>query len=143
MNNKKAIGYGLAIAGVGIIIYAAYSVLGKKQECSPDGITKCDGYDLYTCINGQWILTDKDAPECGWEPPQCKDYTSIQECLSHDCYWYDNSCHNNPECAPDGITKCIGPDLYECQNGGWVLKQSNSPQCTEGEIKVTNVEVRK
>ena len=33
-----------------------------------------------------------------------------------------------PECE-EGETKCIGPDLYICQDGQWVLKEKNSPEC--------------
>ena len=29
----------------------------------------------------------------------------------------------------EGKTKCIGNDLYICQNGTWVLYQSNASEC--------------
>ena len=33
-----------------------------------------------------------------------------------------------PECK-EGEQKCVGYDLYVCENGKWVLKERNSPQC--------------
>ncbi len=33
-----------------------------------------------------------------------------------------------PPCTP-GATKCIGPDLYGCEAGRWVLVERNAPQC--------------
>lgn len=35
-----------------------------------------------------------------------------------------------PPCTP-GDTKCIGPDLYECEAGQWVLVERNAPQCVK------------
>lgn len=33
------------------------------------------------------------------------------------------------ECPEDGIYTCKGYDLYQCQFGRWVLKETNSPRC--------------
>jgi len=82
----------------------------KKGEPPPspppciDGDTKCEGYDLYECQNGEWVLIEKNSPACGYAPEP------------------------EPECK-EGRTKCVGYDLYECVNGEWVLKKANSPVC--------------
>lgn len=56
-----------------------------------------------------------------------------------DVKWvYDNEggtgevqyCIPPPECEGRG-KKCIGPDLYTCIDGEWVLSVPNSPQCVE------------
>ena len=74
----------------------------QPPECSPDGITKCEGYDLYQCVNGSWVLIEHNSEQCGYVPP---------------------------ECSPDGITKCEGYDLYTCVNGQWALTEVNSEAC--------------
>jgi len=30
------------------------------------GTTSCQGYDLYTCIDGEWVLKEKNSVECGY-----------------------------------------------------------------------------
>ena len=34
-----------------------------------------------------------------------------------------------PPTCTEGQTKCVGTDLYICQNGRWVLKEKDSPEC--------------
>jgi len=45
----------------------------------------------------------------------CEDLTTVEECFWHDCYWYDGSCHSNPQdgngeipWALIGVTAIIG-----------------------------------
>lgn len=142
----------IAGAGIGVISLGAYLVWGqpKPQECYPDGVTKCEGYDKYICMNGRWVLSEQNSPDCGYVPPECSP-DGITKCIGIDEYtcingeWVltDPDSPNCPECSPDGVTQCQGNDLYECQNGRWVLIEANSPQCTTGTITVTNIGVRK
>lgn len=87
-------------------------------ECSPDGITKCVGFDLYTCVGGKWVLTETNSPSCEYVPPECSDYTTQAECTAAGCYWWsDNTCHSTPETPPDceGYTNnmdCIAAGCY-------------------------------
>ena len=37
-------------------------------ECR-EGTTKCEGYDLYKCINGKWQLVEANSEQCGYQPP--------------------------------------------------------------------------
>ena len=37
-------------------------------ECDTPGATKCFGADLYTCVAGEWDLTEADSPECEATP---------------------------------------------------------------------------
>lgn len=32
-------------------------------------------------------------------------------------------------CTDEGEQRCFGNNLYECQNGTWILIEQNSPQC--------------
>jgi len=61
-------------------------------------------------------------------PPSCESINNQTECVQAGCYWYNDSCHGSPECS-DGDLKCVGYDLYECQNGQWVFIEENSPTC--------------
>ena len=97
-----------------------------------EGDTTCNGFDLYQCINNNWVLIEKKSPSCGWE---CDNGNT--KCIGQDLY----ECMNNnwvliekksPSCGwecDNGDTKCIGPDLYECMNNKWVIKEKNSPAC--------------
>jgi len=76
----------------------------KIVECFP-GETKCEGYDLYECQDGRWVLKEQNSTKCGYVPPPPP-----------------------PECN-EGETKCEGYDLYECQDGQWVLIEQNSQAC--------------
>ena len=37
-------------------------------ECE-EGDTKCIGYDLYKCIEGKWVLVERNSVSCGYKPP--------------------------------------------------------------------------
>lgn len=37
--------------------------------------------------------------------------------------------HVRIQVCEEGETKCIGSDLYQCQNGEWVLIEPSSPKC--------------
>jgi len=41
-------------------ISAVFQPAGACKE----GETKCVGTDLYVCQGGQWVLKEKDSPEC-------------------------------------------------------------------------------
>lgn len=43
-------------------------------ECDVPGATQCFGADLYTCIAGEWVLTEADSPECVAPPPKVIDW---------------------------------------------------------------------
>lgn len=38
-------------------------------ECDTPGATQCFGADLYTCVAGEWYLTEANSPECEAPPP--------------------------------------------------------------------------
>ncbi|GAH80117.1 unnamed protein product, partial [marine sediment metagenome] len=38
-------------------------------ECDTPGATQCFGADLYTCVAGEWDLTEANSPECEAPPP--------------------------------------------------------------------------
>jgi len=41
--------------------------VSAPPECT-EGATKCEGYDLYKCINGKWTLIEKNSEQCGYIP---------------------------------------------------------------------------
>jgi len=43
-------------------------------------------------------------------PSNCESYTSEEECISHSCYWYNNSCHSNPPPSPPPE---IPPEIWQ------------------------------
>lgn len=57
---------GLAAAG-GLGAFAIYRLTQGARPCT-HGETKCVGYDLYTCVDGTWVLTEENAAECGLDP---------------------------------------------------------------------------
>lgn len=65
-------------------------------ECMPDGSTKCVGYDLYTCTDGGWILTEENSSQCGYTE-ECESITTEAECLPP-CYWYAKYFWEAPSC---------------------------------------------
>lgn len=40
---------------------------GGVPVCT-EGDTNCDGYDLYKCDGGAWILWERNSTECGYIP---------------------------------------------------------------------------
>jgi len=40
----------------------------QPPECN-EGETKCEGYDLYQCQNGRWVLKEQNSTQCGYVPP--------------------------------------------------------------------------
>ena len=43
----------------------------NEQECPficPEGSTACKVYDLYECINGEYVLIERNSSECGYKP---------------------------------------------------------------------------
>lgn len=43
------------------------------NECE-DGKTKCDGFNLVKCIDGEWQLIEENSPEC---TPEIPDLTGL------------------------------------------------------------------
>jgi hypothetical protein len=41
----------------------AVLVGGPPPQCTEDA-TKCVGTDLYTCVGGQWLLSEANSPQC-------------------------------------------------------------------------------
>lgn len=74
---------------------------GVTPPVCTNGETKCIGLDLYKCINNQWQVIDRNAPECEGAVPPCI----------------------------EGETKCIGTDLYQCIDEHWHIVDRDSPQC--------------
>ena len=114
---KKTVIAGGILAGVGVaggLIYYYREPIQKwfcentgmfceepLKKCTIEGDTKCVGYNLYKCINGEWVLQQTNSSICGYAPPECIE--------------------NN--------TKCVGNDLYKCVNSKWGLYQANSSTC--------------
>ena len=89
MNASKIIGL-LAIAG-GATAIGWYFVKGKPPECT-EGDTKCVGYDLYTCVNGEWKLTEENSPTCGYTEPCTEGETKCQGAAPPGAQ-YESICH--------------------------------------------------
>jgi hypothetical protein len=48
-------------------------------------------------------------------------------------YWlWKNGYFNGNGTCNEGATKCIGTDLYRCENKKWVLYEPDSPDCSNG-----------
>jgi hypothetical protein len=58
MNKKVAAGIGLIAGALGLYLWT------KKAKPCTEGTKKCVGADLYTCINGKWVLTEANSPTC-------------------------------------------------------------------------------
>lgn len=65
MKTTQIVGIGAIVAGIGAIAW--YFWRGVGPPCT-DGKTKCEGYDLYTCVNGAWQLTETNSIACGYVP---------------------------------------------------------------------------
>ena len=61
IDRTKKIGLGLLLAFGAILI--ALGIKNIKKPCR-EGAYKCVGTDLYTCVNGKWMLTEEDSPYC-------------------------------------------------------------------------------
>jgi len=49
-----------------------YFLKVKGQPTPPgctEGETRCDGYSLYECQNGEWVLIEEKSEQCGYTPP--------------------------------------------------------------------------
>jgi len=42
--------------------------LGEEFPCR-EGDVKCEGYDLYECVDGRWQLREENSRACGYVPP--------------------------------------------------------------------------
>jgi len=79
------------------------------QGCQ-EGTTQCISGDEWTCAGNTWKRTTTNDPDC-WQ---------------------------SQGCAPDGKTRCEGPDgtdLYTCVKGKWVLTEEDSPSCSGGDTQ--------
>jgi len=53
------------------MIVATYKGYLNVQSACEEGETACggpEGYDLYKCIGGEWVLIERNSPECGYIP---------------------------------------------------------------------------
>jgi len=98
INKKIAAGIGLLAGALGLYLFTR-----KAEAACEEGQTKCEGTNLYGCVNGVWELLQENSTECGGGGP-------------------------TPECET-GETKCVGTDLYTCVAGEWQLTESDSPSC--------------
>ena len=125
----------LALGGLAALILLVKPA--SAQDCE-DGNVKCEGHDLYTCIDGEWSLTEVNSESCGYVPPICTN--GHTKCVGYDLYTCINnnwiltdgnspSCGYTPVCT-NGQHKCIGPDEYVCINNQWILYDAGSPACT-------------
>lgn len=97
LKTTQIVGIGAILAGIGAIGW--YSLKGKPPECT-EGDTKCVGFDLHRCVNGEWKLTEENSPTCGYTEP---------------CTEGETKCQGT---APPGAKyESIG---YLCRNGEWV-----------------------
>ena len=49
---------------------SAKAVFNQTQpQICQEGDEKCVGVDLYRCIDGGWVLVEKNSEKCGWTPP--------------------------------------------------------------------------
>jgi len=133
-------------------ICSAANTVCPSPICT-EGETKCEGYDLYQCVNNQWALIEPNSVACGYVPPECAEGTHEtleycsdgitekrwSDCISGKWVYDEQTC---PICT-EGETKCEGYDLYQCINNQWVLIELNSaacgyvpPECTEGDHEV-------
>ena len=82
-----------------------------SPECA-EGAEKCEGYQLYKCIDLKWQLIEANSPTCGYVP--------LPECI--------NGVHEILEYCPDGIT----PKRWrDCISGVWVEGTYTCPSCIE------------
>jgi len=74
----------------------------KPPECK-EGETKCEGYDLYVCENGKWVLKERNSPQCGYTPPPtpCSGYIGVIDARKTDSK--DFECLGSHE-ASGGLT---------------------------------------
>lgn len=77
-------------------------------------------------------------------PKICSDYSTQQQCIENNCYWYDGSCHSTPQgvepCTQGMPTSCYQNvagyracdrynNLCECNGTSWHLIKENSYIC--------------
>ncbi|MDD3492306.1 MAG: hypothetical protein PHU95_02235 [Candidatus Thermoplasmatota archaeon] len=66
----------LALIGLGIGAVALYAIRAKGEPSPPppppctEGETRCEGYDLYVCQDGRWVLLEGNSEQCGFIPPE-------------------------------------------------------------------------
>lgn len=119
--------------------------------CSPDGIFQCQGFDLYKCVGGNWVLQQTNSTQCGYIPPVCTNGTT--KCEGTTKYTCVNGQWANPvpnstdcgyvePCSPENELQCQGFDLFKCISGVWTKIETNSsacgyvpPECTNGTTK--------
>lgn len=145
--NWAAVIAGLAALGIGS--YAVYWLWQNGYfdflfGCN-EGDTKCIGKDLYKCENKKWVLYSINSPLCGGA--SCASHNNEISCESAGCYWYDGSCHSQPQghipcselrpasCYPNvtGWRKCEAPynNLCECDGTQWNLVEKESVTCID------------
>jgi len=108
--NKKILGIG---AIIGVVATLFYALKAKAKPCD-EGTTKCVGVDLYQCQEGEWILIEPNAQECGYVPVVCT----------------------------PGDTRCEGYDLYKCASdgSGWTVTEKSEKCISPNEVVAEIVE---
>jgi len=129
----------------------AGSCHSDAPACSPEDILQCQGFDLYKCVNGNWVLQQTNATQCGYIPPVCTDsQTKCEGTTKYTCVggqWANpvpnsTDCGYVEPCSPENALRCEGFDLFKCLNGIWTKIETNSsvcgyvpPECTNGTTK--------
>lgn len=67
----------IILVGGGLLAAALYYAMKTRAGCV-EGDRKCVGYDLYECINGEWVLIEEDSPTCGYPEEEEGDITNVQ-----------------------------------------------------------------
>ena len=98
---------------------------------------------MFIIAGGVWYLLEDYFKKKNGNGTTCSTYTSQTECESHNCYWYNGSCHSTPEgvtpctvgitsCHPGitGLRQCDAyKNLCECDGNNWNLIQKEHDVC--------------
>lgn len=60
MNKRVAVGIGLIAGALGLYLWTTR----KAGAACTEGAKKCEGANLYTCVNGKWELQELNSPVC-------------------------------------------------------------------------------
>ena len=102
---------------------------------------------MFIIAGGVWYLLEDYFKKKNGNGTTCSAYTSQTDCESHNCYWYDYSCHSQPQdwipcanlnerdnCWPTrlGNRKCdVYNNLCECNGTEYVLVEKDSQLCAD------------
>jgi len=111
----------------------AFDTAGAEEEfvCTEEA-TKCVGYDLYTCTDNAWILTEENSETCGFvcteEATKCVGY-DLYTCVENEWILTEENSATCGFVCTEEATKCVGYDLYTCVENEWTLTEENSATC--------------